>query len=88
MRRVWLMLWRVGRADVKLWWRAIRSPTRPRWLIPASLGLGLFALFPFSWAIPIVGALDDFVIAPALFHALVSMLPKSGAEERAPGRRP
>lgn len=73
--RLLLIFWRVGRSDLRRWWRAARSPARPRWLIPATAALGVFALFPGAWVIPIVGALDALVIAPLLFHWMVGQLP-------------
>ncbi|MGZ5217157.1 MAG: hypothetical protein ACXWKD_13510 [Caldimonas sp.] len=74
MRRV-LLLWRVGRQDLRLLWFALRHPGRPVWLLPAVGLLGLFALEPANFAIPLLGAVDDLVLLPIALHALVALLP-------------
>ena len=75
MRRLLVLLWRVSRSDLRVLWLALRSPGRPRWLLPATLVLGLFALSPFNFALPVVGVLDDFVLLPLALHWLVRLLP-------------
>ena len=79
MKRL-LLLWRVGRQDLRLLWFALRYPSRPVWLLPAAGLLALFALEPTNFAIPILGAVDDLVLLPIALHALVALLP---AEVRA-----
>jgi uncharacterized membrane protein YkvA (DUF1232 family) len=37
--------------------------------------LGLYALSPFNFAIPLLGAVDDFVVVPLILHWLVKLLP-------------
>ena len=49
-----------------------RQPDRPRWLLPATLLLGFFALDPLNFAFPVLGVVDDFVLLPLLLRALVS----------------
>jgi uncharacterized membrane protein YkvA (DUF1232 family) len=68
-------LWRIASADLGLLWYALRHPLRPRWLIPAAVILGLYALEPANFAIPLLGAVDDLVILPLLLHALARLLP-------------
>lgn len=74
MRRL-LLLWRVGRQDLLLLWFAARHPGRPVWLLPATTLLGIFALEPLNFAVPLVGVVDDFVILPLVLHTLLSFLP-------------
>lgn len=75
MRRLLVLLWRVSRSDLRILWLALRSPARPRWLLPVTVMLGLYALSPFSYAIPVLGILDDFVLVPLALHWLVRRLP-------------
>ncbi len=74
MRRL-LLLWRVGRQDLRLLWFAVRHPSRPVWLLPTTALLGFIALQPLNFAVPLVGVVDDFVILPLVLHALLSFLP-------------
>ena len=74
MRRLFLF-WRVGRKDLWMLWFALRHPGRPAWLLPAAALLGLFALQPANFAIPLLGIVDDLVLLPMALHALVSFLP-------------
>ena len=74
MRRLFLF-WRQGGRDLKLLWRALRHPDRPAWLVPATALLALFALEPANFALPLLGAVDDFVILPLALRALLSALP-------------
>lgn len=74
MRRLFLF-WRVGRKDLRMLWFALRHPGRPAWLLPAAALLGLFALQPANFAIPLLGIVDDLVLLPMALHALVSFLP-------------
>jgi uncharacterized membrane protein YkvA (DUF1232 family) len=75
MRRLLALLWRVSRNDLRILWLALRSPARPRWLLPATVILAVYALSPFSYAIPVLGLVDDFVLVPLALHWLVRMLP-------------
>lgn len=74
MKRL-LLLWRVGRQDLRLLWFALRHPRRPPWLLPLALLLGVFAFEPANFAIPLLGAVDDLVLLPLLLHALLQQLP-------------
>ncbi len=74
MKRL-LLLWRVGRQDLRLLWFALRHPSRPAWLLPAAGLLALFALEPANFAIPMLGAVDELVLLPIALHALVALLP-------------
>lgn len=75
MRRL-LLLWRVGRKDLRLLWFALRHPHRPAWLMPLAVLLGLFALQPANFAIPFLGLVDDLVLLPMLLHLLLRNLPQ------------
>lgn len=70
-----LLLWRVGREDLRLLWFALRHPSRPAWLLPIAAMLGLFALDPANFAIPVLGLIDDVVLLPILLHLIVAGLP-------------
>ena len=82
MKRLLVLLWRVSRSDLRVLWFALRSPGRPGWLLPATLFLGLYALAPFNFAIPILGVLDDFVLVPLALHWLVRLLPQQPRERQ------
>jgi len=73
MKRL-LLLWRVGRKDLRLLWLALHHPSRPAWLMPAAGLLAIFALEPANFAIPLLGAIDDLVLLSILLHALVRSL--------------
>ncbi|MDB6089188.1 MAG: hypothetical protein JWN85_1972 [Gammaproteobacteria bacterium] len=70
-----LRLWRLGRQDLRLLWFALQHRSRPVWLWPAAALLGLYALDPVNFAIPLVGVVDDFVVLPLLLHLLLKLLP-------------
>jgi len=70
-----LRLWRMGRRDLGLLWFALRHPNRPAWLWPVALLLAWYALEPLNFAVPLLGAIDDFVLLPLILRLLVVMLP-------------
>jgi uncharacterized membrane protein YkvA (DUF1232 family) len=70
-----LRLWRVGGQDLRLLLAALRHPGRPPWLWPVVLMLGVYALEPFNFAIPLLGVVDDLVILPLLLHGIIKLLP-------------
>jgi uncharacterized membrane protein YkvA (DUF1232 family) len=75
MKRIFA-LWRVvAGQDVRLLWFALRHQERPGWLLPGLAGLALFAVEPLNFALPVVGAVDEFVLVPLVVHAMVTMLP-------------
>jgi uncharacterized membrane protein YkvA (DUF1232 family) len=74
MRRLF-GLWRFGRNDLRLLVHALRHPSRPVWLWPAATALLIYALDPLNFAMPLFGAVDDFVLLPLLLHAVLSLLP-------------
>lgn len=76
MKRLWLILWRTSRADLRLAWFALRHPERPAWLLPGLCLLGLYAVSPFSYVVPLLGAIDDLVVVPMLLHGLMKLLPE------------
>jgi uncharacterized membrane protein YkvA (DUF1232 family) len=69
MRRIF-RVWRLSGRDLRLLWAALRHPNRPRWLIPATIALGFFALEPFNFAIPFLGIVDDVFLLPLLVRVL------------------
>jgi uncharacterized membrane protein YkvA (DUF1232 family) len=70
-----LRLWRLGGQDLRLLWFALRRRDRPAWLLPAVALLGLYALEPLNFAIPLLGVVDDFILLPLVVHWLVKLLP-------------
>lgn len=76
MKRFAFMLWRMSKADLGLLWFAIKHPARPGWLLPTAILLGLYALSPLNFAIPLLGIVDDMVIVPLALHALLKLLPQ------------
>jgi uncharacterized membrane protein YkvA (DUF1232 family) len=69
-------LWRLCRRDLALLWFALRHRSRPLWLLPAVAALGLFALEPLNFAVPLLGLMDDFILLPLALHWLVTLLPE------------
>lgn len=75
MKRIFA-LWRmVAGEDLRLLWFAIRHEERPGWLLPGLAGLALFAIEPANFAVPVIGAVDEFVLVPLILHGMVKMLP-------------
>jgi uncharacterized membrane protein YkvA (DUF1232 family) len=70
-----LRLWRLAGQDLALLWYALRHPDRPGWLIPVATLLGVYALEPANFALPLLGAIDDLVLLPLLLHAVAKLLP-------------
>jgi uncharacterized membrane protein YkvA (DUF1232 family) len=64
-------LWRLGAQDLRLLLTVLRRPDKPSWLVPVSLLLAWFALEPVNFAIPMLGAIDDFVLLPLLLRVVV-----------------
>jgi uncharacterized membrane protein YkvA (DUF1232 family) len=75
MRKLFLVMWRISKADLRLLWFALKHADRPGWLLPAAVGLALYAVAPFNLAIPVVGAVDDLVLVPLALHYLLKFLP-------------
>lgn len=70
-----LRLWRLVAGDLRLLWFALRHPRRPFWLWPAVIVLGLYALDPVNFALPLAGLVDDLVLIPLLVHLVARLLP-------------
>jgi uncharacterized membrane protein YkvA (DUF1232 family) len=83
VKRLFVLLWRVSRHDLRTLWFALRHPSRPGWLLPVAIVLGLYAASPFNFAIPLLGVVDDLVLVPLVLHWLVKLLP-AHLRERAP----
>lgn len=75
VKKLFLLIWRMSKVDVRLLWFALRHDARPGWLLPATGALVLYALAPFNLAIPVLGAVDDFVLIPLVLHYLLKLLP-------------
>jgi uncharacterized membrane protein YkvA (DUF1232 family) len=63
----------MSRNDLRLLWLALRRQNRPTWLLLATLALGIFALEPFNFAIPVLGVVDDLFLLPLLLHGLAKI---------------
>ena len=72
----WIRIWRSLGSDLGLLWYALNHRERPMWLVPVSLALGVYALEPLNFAIPVLGVVDDFVVLPLVLHALLKLLPR------------
>lgn len=68
-------LWRLAAGDLGLLWFALRHQSRPIWLWPVAVILGLYAIDPVNFAIPFAGLIDDLVLIPLLLHLVVRLLP-------------
>ena len=69
-------LWRmVASQDLRLLWFAIRHENRPGWFFSGMAGLALFAVEPVNFALPVLGAIDEFVLVPFVLHGMMKMLP-------------
>jgi uncharacterized membrane protein YkvA (DUF1232 family) len=75
VKKLWLMMWRMSKVDLRLLWFAIRHEQRPGWLLPATGAMLLYALAPFNLAIPLLGAVDDMVLVPLALHYILKLLP-------------
>jgi uncharacterized membrane protein YkvA (DUF1232 family) len=65
----------MSKADLRLLWFALKHNDRPRWLMPATAVLALYAISPFNLALPLLGAVDDMVLVPLALHFLLKLLP-------------
>ena len=54
---------------------ALRHRSRLVLLWPAAAFLGLHALEPANFAVPLLGLVDDFVLLPLVLHFLLKFLP-------------
>jgi uncharacterized membrane protein YkvA (DUF1232 family) len=72
-----LLVWRISRKDLHILWFVLRHPSRPSWLLPVTVVLGLFAISPFNFALPFLGVLDDLLIVPLALHWIIKFLPES-----------
>jgi len=70
-----LRLWRLVAGDLRLLWFALRHRHRPLWLWPVAVVLGLYALDPVNFALPLAGVVDDLILIPLLLHLVVRLLP-------------
>lgn len=75
MKKLVLLSWRMSKADLRLLWFALRHGDRPRWLVPTTAVLAVYALSPFNIAFPLLGIVDDMVLVPLALHALLKLLP-------------
>ncbi len=75
MKRLFFIIWRMSKTDLRLLWFALKHHDRPVWLMPASVVLALYAVEPFNLAIPLLGVVDDMVLVPLVLHYLLKLLP-------------
>jgi uncharacterized membrane protein YkvA (DUF1232 family) len=75
MKKLFFIMWRMSKADLRLLWFALKHRDRPAWLMPVSVALVLYAIAPFNLAIPVLGAVDDMVLVPLALHYLLKLLP-------------
>ena len=68
-------LWRIAGRDLRLLWFALRHPARPKWLLPVLALLGIYAIEPLNFTLPLFGVVDDFVLLPLVLHVLLKFLP-------------
>ncbi len=80
VKKLFLLVWRMSKVDLRLLWFALRHDQRPGWLLPATGALLLYALAPFNLAIPALGVVDDLVLVPLALHTLLKLLPLPIAE--------
>jgi uncharacterized membrane protein YkvA (DUF1232 family) len=74
------VLWTVIRGDARQLWRALRHPRAPRWLLPASLALLAYVIWPVDLipeVVPFLGVVDDVVLIPLAIRFLLDRLPAS-----------
>jgi uncharacterized membrane protein YkvA (DUF1232 family) len=92
VRPVWkrlVLLWRVLRGDARRLWFALRHPAAPIWLKVGTAVIVLYVLSPIDLipdAIPIVGWIDDIVIASFAIRFMLARLPahvRGDADRRA-----
>lgn len=82
-------LWRLAGQDLGLLWYALKHPARPLWLLPVIAILGVYALDPANFVLPLLGAIDDLVLLPLLLHGAAKLLPaeiRYGFERRSLAR--
>ena len=70
-----LRLWRSAGRALRLLWFALRHRSRPVWLLPVVAILGVYALEPLNFALPLLGVVDDFFLLPLVLHCVVRFLP-------------
>jgi uncharacterized membrane protein YkvA (DUF1232 family) len=90
MLRLYRLL-RIAGSDLRLLWFALRHPDRPKWLLPALVLLGVYAIEPLNFTLPLIGVVDDFVLLPLALHLLLRCLPqqiRAGFAVRAMLREP
>jgi uncharacterized membrane protein YkvA (DUF1232 family) len=75
MKKLFLVMWRMSKADLRLLWFALKHQDRPVWLLPASIALALYVIAPFNLAIPVLDVVDDMVLVPLVLHTLLKLLP-------------
>ncbi len=68
-------LWRMCGRDLRLFWYALQHSSRPLWLLPVAALLGIYAVEPANFAIPLLGVVDDLVLLPLILHGVVLLLP-------------
>ncbi|MQR01265.1 YkvA family protein [Glaciimonas soli] len=75
MKKLFFIFLRMSKSDLRTSWFALRHVDRPRWFLPAIVLLTMYFFAPFNLVLPVVGIVDDFVLAPLILHYLVTLLP-------------
>jgi uncharacterized membrane protein YkvA (DUF1232 family) len=74
------MLWALARGDARRLWRALRHPQAPGWLKAGTLVLLLYLISPIDLipdTLPLLGVVDDLVLATLGIRFLLDRLPAS-----------
>jgi uncharacterized membrane protein YkvA (DUF1232 family) len=75
VKKLWVLLWRMSKGDLRLLWFALKHDARPGWLLPVTGLMALYAIAPFNLAIPVLGVVDDMVLLPLALHYVLKLLP-------------
>ena len=80
------LLWTVLRGDARQLWFALRHPDAPGWLKLGTLLIVLYVISPIDLIpdfIPVIGFLDDAILAPLAIRWLLRRLPPHIAQAAA-----
>ncbi len=72
-------IWMALRGDVRRVWHAMGHPHTPRWFKLGVLGVVAYLVSPIDLVpdvLPIVGVMDDLVLAPLALRWLLAQLPE------------
>jgi uncharacterized membrane protein YkvA (DUF1232 family) len=81
------LLWTLVRGDARRLWIALRHPAAPGWLKVGTALVALYVISPIDLipdVIPVIGVVDDLVVASLAIRFLLSRLPREIAEATMP----